>query len=241
MTNGVFNGEQPQSQIQEAPQTPAPATPDVSLFEKRLQDKDAFIGQIQNENAEMRQRLAELEAERRLEEARHRAANPPPSPSAHKAVDEPAKPEINPDELVERVLEAQERKTKKAQAEANIAAVSARLVETFGSESAASAYVQERAQALGVGVSFLQDAAASSPNAFYELIKLEAQKPSATPAPRSEVNPAALQKHAPGVKEGTHAYYENLRKQIGDAAFYTPKIQQQRFADRQRLGEAFYQ
>jgi 23S rRNA G2069 N7-methylase RlmK/C1962 C5-methylase RlmI len=222
------------------PVEPEAVTPPDPVQE-RLANKDAFINQLQEELAGVREALkakdVEVEAQRLLREARE-AANPAPPKEATPASKEPAKP-LNEDELVERVIKAQEQRVATARAEANAKAVGERLVELYGSPDAVNKLVADRATELGVSVQYLQDTASKSPNAFYELMKLETA-PKQAAAPRGDVNPAALTNHAPGVKEGSNAYYEKLRLQIGDVAYYKPKIQQQRFKDAQRLGDAFF-
>lgn len=218
------------------------ATPALDpVIQERLANKDAFINQLQEEAAGLRDALAakdvEVEAQRLLREARE-AANPAPSREATPASPEPAKP-LNEDELVERVIKAQEQKAATQRAAANRQAVSEHLMSLFGSTGAVNKLVADRATALGVSIEYLQDTAAKSPNAFYELMKLETA-PKQTAAPRGDVNAVALQTHAPGVKEGTNAYYEKLRLEIGDIAYYKPQIQQQRFKDAKRLGDAFF-
>lgn len=232
MTDGVFNAEPPAGD--------QPVTPDNAALESRLQAKDAYISQLERETAEMRAELARKEAaERILEEARKAAINPPPSVEAKPAATEPAKP-IDEADLVERVLKAQSERQLEATRAANARTVADKLVEIHGTEDAANKYVRARAQELGVGVEFLLDTAKQSPNAFYELVKIDLA-PTQQPAPRGDVNAAALKTNAPGVKEGTNAWYEKLRDEIGPTAFYTPKIQQQRMRDAQRLGDAFFQ
>ena len=219
------------------PVTPAPD----QVLQERLANKDAFINQLQEELAGVRDALAakdvEVEAQRLLREARE-AANPAPSREATPASREPAKP-LDEDQLVERVIKAQEQRVAAERSQANAKAVGERLVELYGSPDAANKLVADRAAELGVSIVYLQETASKSPNAFYELMKLETA-PKQSPAPRGDINPVALQTHAPGVKEGTAAYYEKLRLEIGDTNFYKPKIQQARFKDAQRLGNAFY-
>ena len=209
--------------------------------QSRLAAKDAFIETLKEELAGMRDALAakdiEVEAQRLLREARE-AANPPTPQEAKPAAREPASPP-NEDALVERVIKAQEERIARERATTNGRAVAERLIELSGSEEAVNKIVADRAAELGVGIQFLQDAASKSPNAFYDLMKLETA-PKQSLAPRGDINPAALQNHAPGVKEGTNAYYEQMRRQIGDVAYYKPNIQQQRFKDAQRLGNAFF-
>jgi hypothetical protein len=219
----------------------ATPTPD-QVIQERLANKDAFINQLQEELAGVRDALAakdvEVEAQRLLREARE-AANPAPAREATPASREPAKP-LNEDELVERVIKAQEQRVAAERSQANAKAVGARLVELYGSPDAANKLVADRAAELGVSIAYLQETASKSPNAFYELMKLQTA-PKQAAAPHGNVNAAALQNHAPGAKEGTAAYYEQLRLQIGDIAYYKPKIQQQRMKDAFRLGDAFNQ
>ena len=229
MTNGVFTNE-----------SPAPATDDNQIepevLQKRFEDSQAYIKQLETEAAERNEALRtfeiEAQAAKMMKEAQAKAAQtPPPSREATPASHEPAK-SVDTDELVERVLQEQQKRTAAGQAEANAKAATDRLVETFGSEAAANKAVRERAEALGVGTDFLLSAAQRSPSAFYELMKLETATARNAPAPRSDVNSVALKTHAPGVKPGTPEYYEELRQTMG-AAFYTPKVQQQRFKDMQ--------
>lgn len=232
MTNGVFS-EQP-------PVDPAETPALDPTIDARIQAKDSFIQQLEAENAEMRVSLqakeVEVEAQRLLREAQAKIANPPPSREATPAAQEPAKP-LDEDELVERVIKAQEQRTASARAEANAQEVGDHLISVYGSLEAAQKVVADRAAALGVGTAFLLGTAKTSPKAFYELMQLQTA-PKQDRAPQGDINPAALKTHAPGIKPGTPEYYENLRKEIGDTAFYTPKIQQQRFKDMQALAAA---
>lgn len=232
MTNGVFNNEDP------APAADNQEVIDPEVLRKRFNDSQAYIKQLEAEAREKEEALRQFEIEKRAleimtEAQRKAAANPPPSKEATPASQEPAK-SVDPDELVERVLKAQEQRTAKERAKANEQEAAERLVEIFGDSNNANKAVKARAAELGIGVDFLLSTAQSSPGAFYELMKLDGQKPSNSPAPRSDVNPVALKTHAPGVKDGTPEYYDQLRKDIGDAAFFTPKIQQQRFKDMQK-------
>lgn len=226
MTDGVFN---------DAPPAQDPATPGIDpAIAARLEAKDNYIKQLEQETAEMRRAVEEADSVRKvLEDARKAAATPPPSREATPAAQEPAKP-LNEDDLVERVLKAQEQRTAKATAEANAQTVVDHLVSLYGSQEAANKVVVNRAAELGVGVNFLLDAAKTSPKAFYDIMKLQTA-PTQSPAPRSDVNSVALKTHAPGVQAGSPEYYEQLRMELGNAAFYTPKIQQQRFKDMQAL------
>lgn len=228
MTNGVFNPEPVAEHVDD--------NQDGSDYKKRYEDSQVFIDQLKRETAEMRERLAqkevEAEAARLIEEARLKAATTvPPSFEAKPASNEPAK-SVDTDDLVERVIEAQRKRQDQDTATKNAQAATEKLVEVFGTEAAANKAVRDRAASLGVGVDFLLSAAQKSPTAFYELMNLGDKAPTAQLAPRGDVNTVALKNHAPGaVKPGTPEYYEQLRKELGDTAFYTPKIQNQRMKD----------
>lgn len=230
MTDGVFNNELPVA---------PPVTPDPEAAQ-RLEAKDMFIDQLKLENAEMRREIAQAdEVKRLLEDARQKAANPPPSREAPPAAPEPAN-SFNEDDLVERVLKVQTQRESEARQTANAQVVVDKLVETFGSPEAANKIVSDKAAELGVNVDFLLDAAKRSPSAFYQLTGINSHAPKPQLAPGGEVNTAALRTHAPGVKPGTSAYYEQLKNEIGAAKFYTPQIQQQRMKDAFKLGDSFY-
>ena len=82
-----------------------------------------------------------------------------------------------------------------------------------------------KAQELGVSVEFLQSVAAQSPKAFLAQLGLDNTSNQApVVAPRNDINPRALNETSGRVKEGTYAYYENIRK-TDPKAYYSPKIQ----------------
>lgn len=226
MTDGVFKEAAP------AVETPITPVVDNSAFEARLQAKDTFIAQLERENAEMRAEVAQAaQVEQLLREAREKAANPAPAPEAKPASAGPANP-LNEDELVDRVLKAQEQRNAQASAKANAQSVVNRMTELYGSFEAAEKIVQARASELEVDVNYLMSTASQSPKAFFDLMKLEtAPKPQA--APRNDINTAALASHAPGVKPGTPEFWEAEKTRLGLTAFYTPKIQQARMKDLQ--------
>jgi hypothetical protein len=225
MTDGVF-------------QAPTPETPtddpqiDPVVAAKRLADKDAYIAQLEAEAAErveaMRQLEADIEARRILVEAQQKAANPPTPREAPPAAQEPAKP-LSEDELVERVLEAQRKRTAEANAANNLNIVNEHMIGVYGTVAAAQKAVADIAADLGVDTDFLMDAARRSPDAFYKIARIEGAKQA--PAPRSDVNTVALKTNTPGVKPGTPEYWDSVRDSMPASQFYTPKVQQQRMKE----------
>ena len=80
-------------------------------------------------------------------------------------------------------------------AKANRDTVKKALVEKYGEK--AKEHYESRAKELGVGTKFLDDLIAHSPNAAYELLKLEPPKRNAGTATTGSVNSAALQTQVP--------------------------------------------
>lgn len=227
----VFEDDQNQTPTtQETPTTPDP------ILEKRLADKDAYIARLEAEAAERNQDLERLaneakqkdEIQKLLEEARQKTqVTPPQVKNGTPPVETPAQPDA--EELVERVKESLKLEQSKLVKEQNLKEAADQLVVIYGSEDKAKEIVQQKANELDVSVKFLQDAAAQSPKAFYELLGATGSHKSSA-APRSEKNTAALN-NAPGmVKEGSKGWYAELRR-TDPARYYSPKIQQQMMRD----------
>lgn len=177
---------------------------------------DEHIARIEQENAEYRAAI-----QRDIQARQEQTLNTPPG----QAPDQGNTPQRdNQDDLAERIREVtrQDRETEKTQA--NIEAVTARLIDVYGSEDAANAAVKAKARELGVGLDFLMSTAATSPIAFYKQIELDTVHRNAA-APRGTINTAALQSQNPnGPKVGTYAFYESIRK--SDPKLYnSPKVQ----------------
>lgn len=169
----------------------------VEDLAKSKLEADNFINTLQDENKAARERLAALEAElatRKTVEDQLKAISTTkvvPQPPAT-TVTEPAKGQVLTDEdLTKRVKAITEAEQAGRQARQNIEAVSTQMTKTYGSEEKAREIVQNKARELGVSVQFLQDAAAKSPVAFFNLIgeKTTIQGPTVT---RSDVNPSSF-------------------------------------------------
>ena len=226
----VFEDNQNQTPTQETPVTTE------NLLEKRLADKDAYIARLEAEASERNQDLERLaneakqkdEIQKLLDEARQKTqVTPPQVKNGTPPVETPAQP--NAEELVERVKESLKLEQTQRVKDQNLKEAADQLVVIYGSEDKAKEIVQQKANELGVSVKFLEDAAAQSPKAFYELLGATGSHKSSV-APRSEKNTAALN-NAPGMtKEGSKAWYAELRR-ADPALYYSPKIQQQMMRD----------
>ena len=169
-----------------------------------------------------------------VEAQRQQAQNqnpPPPSPNGQRE-DEP-----NLEDRIRETIEATNRENKLAR---NIDDVSQRLTDIYGDPKKANEAISAKAQELGVSLQFLMDTAAQSPKAFYAQLGLQ-DAPRQAPAPRGNVNPAALNTLNPSQQAaaGTYQYYEQLRKD-NPRLYNSPKIQLQMHKEAMEKGESFF-
>lgn len=132
--------------------------------------------------------------------------------------------------LVEKTLTEREQQNTVKQ---NLDLVNQRMEETYGTDAPATVY--KKAQELGMDVERLKALAAESPTAFFTLIG-EEQPRSSQPIVQGSVRTEGVNMQRND--ERNFQYYQNLRRQ-NKALYYSPKIQQQMMADRQRLGDKF--
>jgi hypothetical protein len=126
----------------------------------------------------------------------------------------------------------EDQKTKKN----NLSTVHKEMTKIFGDK--ADEVVRKKAEELGYPLSELKREAMVSPKAFLERFQI---KSSDTDVHRSSssVSTEALGAAKIGVKEGTKAWYDQLRKQ-NPTKYYSPEITAKMMDDRKRLGEDFY-
>lgn len=130
------------------------------------------------------------------------------------------------EEIVASVITKQEQSRTTAQ---NVAVANSKMVEIFGDK--ASETFQQRAVELGMSAGELKAIAAKSPNAFYRIMGIEGAKPAAhIDTQSSKLNSAAMPSNPGQPKKGTAAYYNQVRKTIGNKAFFADtKLQQEIF------------
>lgn len=131
--------------------------------------------------------------------------------------------------LVEQTLTQREKDNTVQQ---NLTQVDMELDKSFGTE--ATATVEKKAKELGMSMERLRDIAAESPSAFFTLIG-EPQK-TFNPMVSGSVRTEGVNMQASS--ERNWEYYQKLRRENRNL-YYTPKVQQQMFADQQRLGDKF--
>ena len=131
--------------------------------------------------------------------------------------------------LVERTLTERDKDSVVKQ---NLNLVNEEMEKSYGTD--ASAKIQNKAKELGLTIERMQEIAAESPNAFFNLIGEPKKdfKPMVEGSVRTEgVNMQAS-------NERDWSYYQNLRRD-NRSLYYSPKIQRQLIEDKGRLGGKF--
>lgn len=195
------------------------------LAKSRL-EADEFIERLKRENAEMRGTLTEKEAEyERILKARQESTTTQPT-------------QVKPDEIAGLVDERIKAVEAQRSAEQNLKAANDELVGKFGGDmDQAKKYLVAKAQELGVTVDYLKAQAMQSPTVFKHLVGGPEAKPG-TPAPATAVSTTSSAPTS-GIREGTWAFYEQLRK-TNPSRYFSPEIQNKMFRDRKEKGQTFY-
>lgn len=210
--------------------------------EKRLKDKDDFIERLKGEQADLRAELERIKLDKEMADLRNQvsAASRSTTPQANQDTKPAAAPAITDDDLVNRIKQVTQAMSVEERQATNEAEAARLLVEQFGDEAKAGQYVSQKAAELGVSVAFLKETAKQSPKAFFTTIGLNDTAPKGVPtATRSDVNTAALNSANPTAKEGTYAYYQEL-KRTDPKRYFSPNIQNQMHRDALKVGEAFF-
>lgn len=216
---------------------------DLSAAAKALLEKDRFIERLKAENAEARASLqGEAKMDAFLEKLRAAQNSGTASTSAYQQ-GEPSTNQNNTNNqtpskalTVEEVQKLMEDRERTAAEQRNLDSSIARVREAFGANY--KAVMTAKADELGMPQDYLLNLAKTQPKAFAKLVEVDVAQQGRGTAPASSVNTAALNGKRTGERNNEH--YRALRKQVGDAEFFKPKIQNQLHMDAQRLGEAFF-
>lgn len=214
---------------------------DTAVLQKRLTDKDTFIEQLKAENATAREAVAAEERKRKaLEEVLLKQQVDPNANQetrTKQVVDAPSDAD-----LTARIAQVTREERERERVQSNIDIVAQRLIETFGSEDKAREVVAAKAKELGVTPKFLQQIAATSPNAFFKQIDL-AGKPNIVPnASKGTVNTSALGGLNTGTEPtlNTYKYFQKLKDEKGMAYFLSPSVQNAMHKAALEMGDTFY-
>ena len=209
---------------------------DVSDLAKGKVESDKFITRLQKEMAELRKELStRLSMEEYLEKTQNRS--PKDAPPPHEPVsDEKRDVQVSEEDiktLIKTTLTQEQQKQFSAQ---NVDSVRKVLENAWGREFPYK--LREKAQSLGLGEKYLEDMAASHPQAFLELMGVQRPVPSnegsITP-PQSSVQPP---RNSYGTSKNFTSY-EKVRKE-NPRLYFTPAFQNEMFEQAKRQGADFY-
>lgn len=210
---------------------------------KALVEKDKFIERLKAEAAEAR---AALKGEAKMDEFLEKLksinttgnASTQNTMSGETVTNQNPNPNNTPKALTaEEVQELLEKRDRDKAESANLANAVQKVREAFGANY--QSVMQQKAADLGMTPEYLTNLAKSQPKAFLKLVEADQTPQGRQSSPTSSVNTNALATQTRG-GERDNAYYRAMRKQVGDAEFFKPKIQNQLHKDAERLKEAFF-
>ena len=212
---------------------------DPEVLAKGKIEADGYIQKLEEQLTNMREDLGKQDyAKDLLEQLQNKAADPINAKNAMPNNDTGGTSEgnTNPNlseedlkSLVERTLTERDKDSVVKQ---NLNLVNEEMEKSYGTD--ASAKIQNKAKELGLTIERMQEIAAESPNAFFNLIGEPKKdfKPMVEGSVRTEgVNMQAS-------NERDWSYYQNLRRD-NRSLYYSPKIQRQLIEDKNRLGGKF--
>lgn len=204
----------------------------VEDLAKAALEKDRFIGQLQNETAELRKEVTGKQTIDEIMTQIRSLSKPEVQPNQ-----QPQAPEkTDADSIAELVAKLLDQKESEKRTSGNEQLVSQTLQEKFGAD--AQLHLTKKAKELNVSLDYLKSVAKSAPAAFFRLIGIEEnQKPhQAVPI---TVRPGSIQPTPQGADVRNKAHYDKIKAQ-NPAEYFSPKIQNQMYKDAMKLGESFF-
>lgn len=186
---------------------------------KAMAEKDAFIEQLKNENAGMREDLSQREETRKALEDLKALRNKPKDDSEVNTT--PALGQADVEKMLE---EAIARRETEAQRKANLNEANELLLKAFGDQAKAKEAVEKRAAELNMSVNDIVTMAAKSPKAVVSIFGLQG-RPEAKPLSesKSSVNTVNLGQNS-GSPQERLASLNALRK-TNTRQYWSPRVQ----------------
>ena len=211
----------------------------IEELAKGQQAGDTYINQLKDELSGLRGELDKrLTAEDMVQEIKREREEL----KANQSATENTTPQYNEEAVTELISKTFDQREGMKVSEANISLVDTKMKALYGTDKAQDV-VASKAKEMNVSVQWLQDAAAQSPTAFFNImgVSTEGSKtvtPSATVS--TTTNTAAVeQMNASNVQVDTWKSFEELRKS-NPRAYWKPEVQQKLFKARTEKGESFY-
>lgn len=153
----------------------------MDVMQKRIGDKDTFIGSLQSENQTLREKMADIEARLEsmgsVEEALSRMD------AAKKSNQDTT---LDEETLVSKVLGKMQAQTEAQKAEANFKTVSATLTKTYGADKV-DAIVRKAAEENGLSFDDMFSLAKKSPQAVYRMVGIKTTSSTSNPSQSTTV------------------------------------------------------
>lgn len=212
---------------------------DVQVLAKSKLEADRYIKELEEQAKALREEVTKQDyAAKLLEQLQNKAPNSTngnsvaPNQNNGSTTPSDTKPEMSEDILKALVEKTLTEKEAKATAEQNAAMVRNALVTKYGTE--AKAYVEKKAQELGMPYSRLEALATESPNAFLTLIG--EPKQDFKPLTQGSINTQSVSMQKSTTRDW--AYYQNLRR-TNKTEYFKPSTQQQMLRDKIAMGNQF--
>ena len=213
---------------------------DPEVLAKGKLEADGYIKTLEDQLAAMREDLGKQEYSKQLlDQLQNKATAPtnvntvvPKKNNGSTDTDGNTQPQVSEESLKSLVEQTLTNREKESTVKQNLSLVDAELEKAYGTE--AVSVIQKKATELGMSVQRMQEIAAESPTAFFAL--LGEQKKSFSPMVQGSIRTEGVNMQAS--TERTWSYYQALRRE-NKTLYFSPKVQQQLMADRQRLGTKF--
>ena len=215
---------------------------DQEALAKAVYEKDRFIKQLQDENKEASDHIAEREkqllklqtVEEIYKQLKDQGGNPPSNPNTQTPPGEqPGQSEVDIEKLFsERFQEYERSKTRQNNLSEAVKVVN----EKFGSK--ASEVINKRSKELGISVEKLQEMAMDNPKVFINLI--DTQGTTGYSESPGFVSPNTTTRVPDSGNVRNQKYYEKM-KQERPSEYFTPATRKKMMDDALALGEQFYE
>ena len=191
----------------------------IETAAKKIENADAHIRKIEEENAQMREQLAKAKS---IEDVMN-------AMNQNKQSTQQQTPPVQAEDLTSLIEGILTTSMQKRTAQQNLERVEDEMKKAFG-DKAEDVYKAKR-EALGFSAQTMQTLASENPRGFMQLFASEAPEQVAAPTQGS----GNSENLGTGPKKGTYAFYQQLKKD-NPSAYNSPQIQAQMLKDADDLG-----
>ena len=212
---------------------------DPEVLAKGKLEADGYIQELETQLNSMREDLSKQDyAKSLLDQLQNKAAESTtaniamPKNNIGDTSDGNTNPNLSEEDLKSLVERTLTERDKDSVVKQNLSLVNEEMEKSYGTD--ASAKIQDKAKELGLTLERMQEIAAESPTAFFNLIG--EPKKNFKPMVQGSVRTEGVNMQASSERDWS--YYQNLRRE-NRSLYYTPKVQRQLMEDKSRLGGKF--